>query len=208
MGFAVGSGLVALAAIVLGLARMAMPSERFTSTCSMSVIAIGMMLMLAAVKIGTTSSFARSVLPAPQLASVDLGPTIRGPDGRFAVRADVVHDAGLKVIPGLAEGVRQVRDRLVTERAGARPRSMRIGFRLTHAHAHGPENGTVATLEYDTSDLLYRGRGVSDAELFALARGTSLNGRYAAGIELLAEECAARTDAMRGTLLCREALAR
>ena len=206
MGFGIGLGLLALSAVMFGIGRLLAPSERFTSTCSASVVAIGVMLLLAAAKIGTTSSFARSILPAPRLASVELSQIGKGADGTPSIRADVEHDAGLAVLPGFAEAVRQVQSTLEAQRAGARPRSIRIGFRLIHGHERGPQPGLLATLEYDTAELLALDARASEAALLERARSARLNRGYGTGMKLLAKECEARGDRIRLTDLCREAL--
>jgi hypothetical protein len=208
VGFGIGLGLLALSAVMFGIGRLLAPSERFTSTCSASVVAIGVMLLLAAAKIGTTSSFARSILPAPRLASVELSQIGKGADGTPSIRADVEHDAGLAVIPALAEGVRQVQSTLDSQRAGARPHSIRIGFRLIHVHDHAPGSGLLATLDYETAALLELDSRASEAQLLGHARTTRLNRAHRDGIELLADECKARRDKARQTALCRQALVR
>ncbi len=206
MGFGIGLGLLALSAVMFGIGRLWAPSERFTSTCSASVVAIGVMLLMAAAKIGTTSSLARSILPAPRLASIALSQIGKATDGTASIRADVEHDAGLAVIPGIAEGVRQVQSTIESQRAGARPSSIRIGFRLIHAHAHGPQPGLLATLDYDTAELIALDPRASEAALLGHARLPRLNRHYGAGMRLLAQECAARGDKIRLTDLCRQAL--
>ena len=200
--------MVSAAVLLLGLARIMTPSERFTSTCSVSVLAMGLMLLVAAGKIGTTSSLARSVLPAPQLASAALGRVTRSADGSYSVEAALLHDHGRPLLPAMAEGLRQLRERLRVERAGARPGRISIGFRVSHAHAGAPEDGLVAMLEYDSEALLGLGERASEAEMIGAARAMRLSRSYAAGVELLASECKARSDAVRSTALCRGALMR
>jgi hypothetical protein len=122
------------------------------------------------------------------------------------VEAAVPHDRRHPLLPGVAEGVRQLAERLRVERAGARPAGVSIRFRVSHPHAGPSEDGLLAMLDYETAALLRLRPRASQAEMIDAARATRLSRSYGAGVELLASECKARSDAVRHTTLCRDAL--